>query len=67
MPNKVTASMKEAVREAFDNAGGVEFLVRMSKGSAAERIAFANICAKLIPVQLAGEVQAALKIIHESQ
>ncbi|RVD26604.1 hypothetical protein, partial [Mesorhizobium sp. M4B.F.Ca.ET.017.02.2.1] len=29
-PNKVTASIKEAVTEAFEKAGGVDYLVKLA-------------------------------------
>lgn len=63
-PNKVTTSMKEAFREAFDELGGSPALAKWAKANPTE---FYKLSSKLIPIQLQGELQGALKIIHESK
>jgi len=62
--NKVTASMKEAFREAFDELGGAEALAKWAKE---DPKTFYQLASKLIPVQLQGEVSGALEIIHRSE
>lgn len=64
VPNKTTASMKEAFRQAFDELGGAPALAAWARKNPTE---FYRLSSKLIPVQLQGELAGALKIIHESQ
>ena len=45
-PNKVTRDMREIVREAFEKAGGVDYLVTQAD---ANPKAFMGILAKLLP------------------
>jgi hypothetical protein len=56
-PNKATKAVKEALLEALnDGAGATAFFLEMKNSKVqAERIAFANICAKLIPAELTGK------------
>ncbi len=49
IPNKVTASVKEALTEAFGGAGGVEALTRFAKGYPA---AFYALWSKLLPTEI---------------
>jgi len=51
-PNKITVSMKAAVYEAFNEAGGVEALTRYARR---DPKGFYNIAAKLIPTELVGK------------
>lgn len=52
--NKVTQSMREAFKEAFDNMGGAEAL--MEWGMRQEnRGAFYALASKLIPIEVSGE------------
>jgi len=64
VPNRVTVSMKDAFREAFDETGGAEGLAAWAKKNPTE---FYKLASKLIPVQLQGEVSGALEIIHRSE
>lgn len=50
-PNKVTRAIKDMVREAFERAGGADYLV---KQSAANPVAFMALIAKLIPTEVSG-------------
>lgn len=53
-PNKVTAVIRDAFREAFEAHGGVKALVKWAKGNETE---FYKLCGRLIPseVNLAGD------------
>ena len=64
--NKVTRDMREMVREAFEKAGGVDYLVTQSE---ANPKAFITILAKLLPNTVEGEVSVknVLKIIDLSE
>jgi len=48
-PNKNTRRFKEAVEEAFERAGGVEYLVQLSQS---EPKVFGTVLGKLIPRDL---------------
>lgn len=50
-PNKLTASMKEAFREAFDRRGGVQALLDWAE---TEPTAFYNLVGRLIPTEMTG-------------
>ena len=63
-PNKVTSSMREAFREAFDELGGMEALAEWGKTNKTE---FYKLTSKLIPLQIAADVKGALEIIHKSE
>ena len=54
-PNKVTASIKEAFKEAFDRRGGVEALLTWAEGEPTE---FYKLSARLIPTEVHADVQA---------
>lgn len=49
-PNKLTATVKEAIEIAFHEVGGVSYLVEMARE---EPKAFLTLLAKVIPQQLA--------------
>lgn len=53
VPNKFTASIRDAFREAFDRMGGVEALIEWGKGNPDD---FYKLISRLIPVQ--AEVKA---------
>ena len=65
-PNKVTQSMREAYREAFDKVGGAEALAEWGMQEK-NRTAFYQLTAKLIPLQIAADVKGALEIVHKSE
>lgn len=50
-PNKLTASMKEAFREAFDARGGVPALIAWAETN---ETAFYNLVGRLIPTEMTG-------------
>jgi len=51
-PNKLNASVKAAIEEAFHRAGGVEYLVKLAKE---DKRTFAMLLGKVIPMQLSGD------------
>lgn len=51
--NKITRCMREIMREAFEQAGGVEYLVQQSK---AEPVAFMALVGKIIPQEIKGDI-----------
>lgn len=51
-PNKLNAEVKEMIVEAFDNLGGVDWLVE--KGNKYP-VAFMTLLGKLLPYQLTGK------------
>ena len=53
-PNKVTASIKEAFKEAFDELGGAQALVTWGQANQTE---FYKLASKLIPTEIAGKVE----------
>lgn len=55
-PNRTTAAMREAIHEAFEQAGGVGYLVQVAKDSPE---VFCRLLAKLIPTAVAAEVRGA--------
>lgn len=52
-PNKVTATVKQAVEKAFEEVGGWEYLVKMADE---EPKAFMMLLAKVIPNKIEGEL-----------
>jgi hypothetical protein len=50
-PNKITATFKTALLEAFQDLGGTEALVRWARRHQTE---FYKICARLIPHEVSG-------------
>jgi hypothetical protein len=58
-PNKVTASIKEAVTEAFAKAGGVDYLVNLAKE---DPRTFCSLVGKVIPLQVDAKVDGSLTV-----
>ena len=56
VPNKVSTTVKAALSEALnDGKGATAFFLKMKKSrSRAERIAFANLTGKLLPLEIVG-------------
>ena len=52
VPNKVTADVRHAINEAFDRAGGVDYLVNLA---ASDARTFCTLLGKIIPTQIAGD------------
>lgn len=65
-PNKVTASVRAALTQAFDQRGGVASLVKWAKANETE---FYKLWGRLVPVEVSGEgggaVTLTLKVVHE--
>lgn len=59
VPNKFTADVKEAIIEAFENAGGVKYLTGVAMSD--PRV-FCALLGKVIPTQITGENGGPLKI-----
>jgi len=70
VPNKLTKTFKAAAEEAFSTfedekkniKGGVEWLQSMMRGTASDRSAVLQLYGRLIPAQLQGEVNHAVKV-----
>ena len=52
-PNRATQSVKDAMQQAFDEAGGVKFLGKLAKE---DPRTFATLLAKLIPNEVKADV-----------
>ncbi len=61
-PNKVTRSAKEAFAAAFEGVGGVERLILWAKLNPTD---FFKLYARLIPVELSGEIKARIEMIDD--
>jgi hypothetical protein len=59
-PNKVTADMRKAVVEAFDKAGGVEYLVKLS---VEDPRSFASLVGKVIPAEVKATIDASPEML----
>lgn len=55
-PNKLTAEVRAAVLQALDQAGGVEYLVRMAQEHPP---AFLSLVGRLLPRAMTGDAAAA--------
>lgn len=53
VPNKVTAELKDMIRQALENAGGVEYLVARAHDPKTAP-AFLSLLGKILPLQLTG-------------
>lgn len=62
VPNKITRTFKAAAEKAFEKGGGVDWLVKMMNGTASDRAAVLQLFGRLIPHQIAGEVNHAVKV-----
>jgi hypothetical protein len=52
-PNKLTKELKDMIRQALEDAGGIEYLVKQANENPN---AFLSLVGKLVPLQLSGEV-----------
>lgn len=59
-PNKITTSIKEAIVEAFDKSGGVEYLVKVAEE---DPKTFCGLLGRALPLQVTGAGGGALE--HE--
>ena len=60
-PNKTTAAVRDALIEAFERAGGVDFLVGLAETDPAT---FARLLARLIPNEVAAKVEGAREVVY---
>ena len=58
--NKITASIKEAILEAFENAGGVEYLEGIAKS---DPRTFCGLLGKVLPTVVAGDENQPIRVI----
>lgn len=58
-PNKITVELKTAILAAFNEAGGVEYLIERAKDNP---VAFMGLLAKVLPLQVTGENGAPLTV-----
>lgn len=61
VPNKNTAAIKDMIREALDNAGGVDYLEARAKDPKT-MAAFLGLVGKVLPMQLTGEDGGAIRV-----
>ena len=62
-PNKSTAALKEAVLKAFDEVGGVEYLVRLAND---DPRTFCSLLGRVIPTEASLQVDASLTAATDS-
>lgn len=55
VPNKTTQAIKDAITEAFERAGGVDYLVGLAK---ADPRTFCGLVGKVIPLQVEGQLDS---------
>ena len=60
--NRLTRTMKEAIEQAFEKAGGVDYLVRLAEGTATDRQAFAALIGRLLPMQVNSNIDQRIRI-----
>ena len=64
--NKVTAAAKDAIAEAAEKLGGTNRIVSWAKEDPLnERAFWATIYPKLLPLQVAGDPDNPLKVVHK--
>lgn len=61
-PNKITATVKEAVEVAFDKLGGVAWLVRLGRD---DPRAFAALLAKVMPNKIEADINVTSQELEE--
>lgn len=59
--NKLT-NLRDAVIEAFDKVGGVEYLVRLANGTQSDRAAFTSLMNKVLPTQINQQVEGGIRL-----
>lgn len=60
--NRLTRTMKEAIEQAFEKAGGVDYLVRLANGTSSDRQAFAALIGRLLPMQVNSNIEARIRV-----
>jgi hypothetical protein len=62
--NRATVAVREMVLEALARAGGAEFFYRLATSrKMPERIAFANIAGRFVPIEVSGHIDHGLTVI----
>lgn len=62
VPNKTTTAAKEAFSLAFEGIGGVSALIEWAEENRSD---FFKLYARLIPVELSGEVKARITVVDD--
>ncbi len=62
VPNKTTTAAKEAFSLAFEGIGGVPALIEWAEENRSD---FFKLYARLIPVELSGEVKARITVVDD--
>ncbi|RWO34747.1 MAG: hypothetical protein EOS10_00135 [Mesorhizobium sp.] len=64
VPNKTTQAIKDAVQEAFEKAGGVNYLVQLAKD---DPRTFCGLIGRVIPLQVEGNLDSTVtfKTVYE--
>lgn len=62
IPNKITAEVKDMVRQALNEAGGVAYLVKRANDPKTA-VAFLSLVGKIVPLTLTGDGTAPLQIV----
>jgi hypothetical protein len=61
-PNRVTATIREALTYAHDRAGGWRFWLALAQGGSEDRRCFAQCVSRLIPLEIQGSLDAKLTV-----
>lgn len=59
--NKLT-NLRDAVLEAFDKVGGVDYLVKLANGTQSDRAAFTSLMNKVLPTQINQQVDGGIRL-----
>lgn len=59
--NRMT-NLRDAVLEAFDMAGGAQYLYKLSQGTSSDRAAFTGLVAKVLPTQINANVEGGIQV-----
>ncbi|MCA8275239.1 hypothetical protein LGN17_22390 [Burkholderia sp. AU30280] len=62
VPNKMTVEVKEMIRQALEEAGGVKYLVERAKNPRTAS-AFLSLIGKVLPLTIKGEPNAPVQLI----
>lgn len=61
-PNKITAEVKDMVRQALDKAGGVDYLVKRANDPKTA-VAFLSLIGKIVPLTLQGTAGSPVQLV----
>ncbi|PRD89417.1 hypothetical protein C6P88_25090 [Burkholderia contaminans] len=62
VPNKMTVEVKEMIRQALEEAGGVEYLVERAKDPRTAS-AFLSLVGKVLPLTIKGDPNAPVQLV----